>query len=261
MFCRKCGKQLEEGMKFCSKCGSSMSEMNREEEIKEQVFPGKDEMGLDENVYQETREEKTEGLSEAPDGEGEVEARESNSLENNEPQNVLMKDEENEKEPVSDVCKCPECGTNIFGRSVCPICGYHLEKEISEFQPTKKSEVKEKVKLVISQGKKWYSRRSEKERMIIVGIFLVISFAVGILFHRGIGIKKEEYQNLLSTNAQLEKQVTYLKSNLSSESEKHKEEQKKFKEYKEKMQPYEEIQLTDAKNKAEAEKLRIEKEL
>lgn len=230
MYCKKCGKLLQDGAKFCPQCGEEITilkpDFNQYENIEN-------------SEYVKGEEESTEQTNST------VLTIEDNVEDEKELQNEnINTSKQNERNLVS---KCPSCGNDIGYMSTCPSCGY--SRQSTENQSKQKDTQSPAIVFI----KDWYNRRSTKEKKVVITCIIVASFILGVLFHMGVGVKSSEYQQVLESNSKLEQDNNKLQEELSNTTS-------EYQAYKTKMQPYEEVQLTDAKNKAEAEKLRIEQE-
>lgn len=148
--------------------------------------------------------------------------------------------------------KCKVCGKSVPDNVIfCPDCGSrsfdYAEPETTTEE--KSSPVKE---MLVSLFEK-FSKLSYRPQSIIALALAIVFFFLGFGFHSAIGIKKSAYNDVVNKNSELT-------SNINTLTEEKAKQEDEFNAYKAKMQPYEEIQLTDAKNKADAEKLRIEQE-
>ena len=142
------------------------------------------------------------------------------------------------KSVPDDVIFCPDCGSRSFD---------YAEPETTT--EGKSSPVKE---MLVSLFEK-FSKLSYRPQSIIALALAIVFFFLGFGFRSAIGIKKSAYNDVVNKNSELT-------SNINTLTEEKAKQEDEFNAYKAKMQPYEEIQLTDAKNKADAEKLRIEQE-
>ena len=272
MYCGKCGKQVEDGAKFCPQCGGALpiaSQEPMQTEVVEAVEPAEMEGGGTEEVSSPvlTVDEAMEAEEDEKDV-GHEDMKPGRSTENPyarkcpscgrtigymdtcpdcgyslrenglKTENAVQTGKAKENPYAS---KCPSCMRTIGDSKICPYCGYSCEERSSEGNAL--------VELI----KEWFGKRSPKGKEIVISCLLVVSFVLGALFHMGVGVKSADYQAALDTNSKLESAKGKLQEQLSKEKA-------EYQAYKSKMQPYEEIQITDAKNKADAEKLRIEQE-
>lgn len=88
--------------------------------------------------------------------------------------------------------------------------------------------------------------------LIVIAITLVLGILIGYSMS-GKSYIKEQYEIVSAENSTLTSTLDETTSKLKTTTD-------EYSAYKEKMQPYEQVQLTDAQNAAEAEKLRIEQE-
>lgn len=148
--------------------------------------------------------------------------------------------------------KCKVCGKSVPDNVIfCPDCGSR-SFDYAEPGPTteeKSSPVKEMLGSLFEK----FSKLSYRPQSIIALALAIVFFFLGFGFRSAIGIKKSAYNDVVNKNSELT-------SNINTLTEEKAKQEDEFNAYKAKMQPYEEIQLTDAKNKADAEKLRIEQE-
>lgn len=233
MYCVKCGRQVEDGAKFCPQCGGAMP-VGEPEPIQSKIVETAAPVELEEESV-----EATSSPILTDDGAA-VEEKEVSEAE----QEIVLTEK-----PVENpfAHKCPSCGRTIGNMSTCPSCGYSCDGQIQKDKHANESNP------AIEFIKEWYGKRSPKGKKIIISSLLIASFVLGVLFHIGVGVKSADYHEALEANSKLEQDKGKLQEALTKEKS-------EYQAYKAKMQPYEEIQITDAKNKADAEKLRIEQE-
>lgn len=162
--------------------------------------------------------------------------------------------------------KCKNCGGEITeSMRFCQTCGEHISQESEKpkveqlfFDPYNtdtlpKESTKDtdpgfmaKIYRLISKP---FGKLSESSKLLILISFGIIVFVFGAVVSRS----TSSYKEVFNKNSELTASNEELTAKLENQK-------KEYSEYKAKMQPYEEIQLTDAKNKADAEKLRIEQE-
>lgn len=148
--------------------------------------------------------------------------------------------------------KCKNCGNEAPEDAIfCPKCGSR-DFDCAEMTPVTQKTTSPGKELLVSLFER-FSKLGFRLQTVIALALAIVFFFLGFAFHSAIGIKKSDFDSLSQKNSELSASVDALNREKS-------EQEKEYKEYKEKMQPYEEIQLTDAKNKADAEKLRIEQE-
>ncbi|MDD6915947.1 MAG: zinc-ribbon domain-containing protein [Eubacteriales bacterium] len=148
--------------------------------------------------------------------------------------------------------KCKNCGKNVPDEAIfCPDCGSR-DFDYTEPMPVTKKKSSPVKEILVGSFEK-FSNLSFRPQSIIVLVLAVAFFFLGFGFRSAIGIKKSDYDSLSQQNSELTANIDTLKQEKSTQ-------EKEYAEYKAKMKPYEEVQLTDAKNKADAEKQRIEKE-
>lgn len=99
---------------------------------------------------------------------------------------------------------------------------------------------------VYREFKIWLKRLSDKTQERLIITFLIIAYLFGIGSHILVGVKRSKYKALLADNAALNEKI-------AQGDNSYKALQDEYNAYKSKMQPYENIQLTDAQNKAEQE--------
>lgn len=150
----------------------------------------------------------------------------------------------------NDSSVCPQCGYYLGDQKICQVCGFQKEPEIKDDQLSKSPS---KVTKEGHPIENLWTRLSPTGKKFSMASCLALVFILGLLTHMAVGVKSSDYQSLLSDNDKLTEQNTQLNNQLTKE-------QAAFQEYKTKMQPYEEVQLIDAQNKAEAERLQIEQE-
>lgn len=150
--------------------------------------------------------------------------------------------------------KCKNCGNDIPNEAIfCPDCGsMDLDFDNSETAPVIQENPSPGKEMLVGLFEK-FSKLSYRPQSIIALALAIVFFFLGFGFHSAIGIKKSAYDDVVNKNSELT-------SNINTLTEEKAKQENEFNAYKAKMQPYEEIQLTDAKNKADAEKLRIEQE-
>ena len=148
--------------------------------------------------------------------------------------------------------KCKNCGKNVPDEAIfCPDCGSR-DFDYTEPMPVTKKKSAPIKEILVGLFEK-FSNLSFRPQSIIALVLAVAFFFLGFGFRSAIGIKKSDYDSLSQQNSELTANIDALKQEKSTQ-------EKEYTEYKAKMKPYEEVQLTDAKNKADAEKQRIEKE-
>lgn len=148
--------------------------------------------------------------------------------------------------------KCKNCGNDVPDEAIfCPDCG-SKDLDYSETAPVIQENPSPGKEMLVSLFEK-FSKLSYRPQSIIALVLAIAFFFLGFGFRSAIGIKKSDYDDVVNKNSELT-------SNINTLTEEKAKQEDEFNAYKAKMQPYEEIQLTDAKNKADAEKLRIEQE-
>lgn len=148
--------------------------------------------------------------------------------------------------------KCKNCGNDAPKEATfCPNCGSR-DFDCAETTPVTQETTSPGKELLVSLFER-FSKLGFRLQTVIALALAIVFFFLGFAFHSAIGIKKSDYNDVVNKNSELTSKI----NTLTKEKAKQKNE---FNAYKAKMQPYEEIQLTDAKNKADAEKLRIEQE-
>lgn len=148
--------------------------------------------------------------------------------------------------------KCKNCGNDVPDEAIfCPDCG-SKDLDYAETAPVIQENPSPGKELLVSLFEK-FSKLSYRPQAIIALVLAIAFFFLGFSFRSAIGIKKSDYDDVVNKNSELT-------SNINTLTEEKAKQEDEFNAYKAKMQPYEEIQLTDAKNKADAEKLRIEQE-
>ena len=148
--------------------------------------------------------------------------------------------------------KCKKCGNDAPEEVIfCPNCGSR-DFDCAEMTPVTQKNPSPGKELLESLFKR-FSKLGFRLQTVIALALAIVFFFSGFAFRSAVGIKKSDYNDVVNKNSELTSKI----NTLTKEKTKQKNE---FNAYKAKMQPYEEIQLTDAKNKADAEKLRIEQE-
>lgn len=150
--------------------------------------------------------------------------------------------------------RCPDCHAQMT-ESICRKCGYDMStKSKYNFSENPNTERCEKCGSFLIDGECLSCRPSFTVRIMnafynlpfvwkntIIIICLIAFFILGFALKHATGVKKNEYVSLQNNYQTLKDENAKISNEYNS--------------YKAKMQPYEDVQLADAKNKAEKEAL------